>query len=134
MSAATIDLITRYYAAFNTGDMNTFISLLSDHVVHELNQGAKESGKHAFIRFMERMNRCYRERTTDLVVFANAAGTRAAAEYTVNGMYLTTDEGLPPAKGQTYTLPGGAFFTVANGKIERVTNYYNLRDWLAQVK
>lgn len=134
MSTATIDLITRYYAAFNAGDMNAFMAMLSDTVVHELNQGDKEVGKQAFTRFMERMNRCYRERITEVVVFANADGTRAAAEYTVNGMYLATDEGLPAARGQTYVLPGGAFFTVEHGRIQRVTNYYNLRDWFAQVK
>ena len=30
-------------------------------------------------------------------------------------------------------LPGGAFFDVRDGKIARVTNYYNLDDWIAQV-
>ena len=52
---------------------------------------------------------------------------------TVLGEYLKTDEGLPPAKGQTYRLPGGAFFEIRGGKIARVTNYYNLQDWLRQV-
>jgi len=30
-------------------------------------------------------------------------------------------------------LPGGAFFTLHEGRIARVSNYYNLEDWLAQV-
>jgi steroid delta-isomerase-like uncharacterized protein len=63
---------------------------------------------------------------------AGAPG-RAAAEYVVEGEYLVTDDGLPPAAGQRYTLPGGAFFTIAGGVITRVTNYYNLQDWLRQV-
>ena len=29
--------------------------------------------------------------------------------------------------------PGGAFFEIARGRITRVTNYYNLQDWLRQV-
>ena len=41
--------------------------------------------------------------------------------------------GLPPAHGQKYRLPAGAFFEVRNGKVARVTNYYNLQDWIAQV-
>jgi steroid delta-isomerase-like uncharacterized protein len=60
-------------------------------------------------------------------------GTRAAAEFVVHGEYLATDEGLPEATGQTYTLPAGAFFEVVGGRIARVSNYYNLPDWLAQV-
>ncbi len=29
---------------------------------------------------------------------------------------------------------GGAFFDIRDGKIARVTNYYNLQDWIAQVR
>ena len=130
---ATIDLIKRYYAAFNAGDMPTFESLLADDVAHEINQGARETGKAAFRAFMQRMNESYKERLTDIVVFANGDGTRAAAEFVVNGEYLRSDPGLPPAHGQKYVLPAGAFFEVRGGKVARITNYYNLQDWIAQV-
>jgi len=132
-NAIAVDLVTRYYAAFNAGDMNTFLALLSDDVVHDINQGAREPGKAAFTAFMARMNRHYREQLADLVVMANADGTRAAAEFTVLGEYLATDDGLPAANGQRYRLPAGAFFEIRDGKISRVTNYYNLQDWVAQV-
>jgi steroid delta-isomerase-like uncharacterized protein len=79
------------------------------------------------------MDRCYRERIRDLVVMVSTEGTRAAAEFVVDGTYLATDEGLPEAKGQTYSLPAGAFFEVVGGRIARVTNYYNMKDWLRQV-
>ena len=70
---------------------------------------------------------------------ATADGTRAAAEYVVHGEYLVADEGLPAARGQRYVLPGGAFFEIefgeaGAGRITRVTNYYNLQDWLRQVQ
>ena len=83
--------------------------------------------------FLARMARCYREQLRDIVVMANEAGDRAAAEYVVHGQYLADDEGLPPASGQAYVLPGGAFFDVRDGAITRITNYYNLEDWIAQV-
>ena len=51
----------------------------------------------------------------------------------MNGTYLKTDPGLPEARGQTYRLPAGAFFTIRDGRIARVTTYYNLADWMAQV-
>ena len=63
----------------------------------------------------------------------SADGRRAAAEYVVHGQYLAGDEGLPPARGQRYVLPGGAFFELRGGRIARVTNYYNLGDWISQV-
>ena len=43
------------------------------------------------------------------------------------------EPGLPEARGQTYILPAGAFFDLKDGKISRVTTFYNLRDWIAQV-
>lgn len=130
----TAALIRRYYDAFNAGDMKTMLGCLSDDVQHGINESGNDSGREAFARFMERMNRCYREHLTNVVVFTTNDPTRAAAEYVVNGTYLATDAGLPPARGQTYILPGGAFFSVKDGKITRVTNYYNLQDWLRQVK
>ena len=75
----------------------------------------------------------HKEFLTDIVVFANAEGTRAAAEFVVNGVYLKSDPGLPPAHGQKYRLPAGAFFDIHDGKVARITNYYNLQDWIAQV-
>ena len=106
---------------------------LTDDVAHDINQGGRESGIAAFRAFIDRMNASYREQIVDIVISVSQDGARAAAEYVVLGTYLKTDEGLPEARGQTYRLPGGAFFAVRDGKVARVTNYYNLQDWLRQV-
>ena len=82
---------------------------------------------------MDKMNRSYSEEIADIVINVNTDGSRAAVEFLVLGKYLKTDEGLPEANGQTYTLPAGAFFDIRDGKVARVTNYYNLNDWLKQV-
>ncbi|WP_243040825.1 ketosteroid isomerase-related protein [Dyella sedimenti] len=132
MSAST-DLIARYYDAFNRADWEAMLACLADDVAHDINQGHRETGRDTFRRFLERMNRCYREQLRDIVVMAGADDTRAAAEYVVHGEYLADDEGLPPARGQRYVLPGGAFFDIRGGRIARVSNYYNLQDWIAQV-
>jgi len=132
--------VLAYYAAFNRGDWDGMLALLSEDVVHDLNQGPRETGREAFAAFLQRMHRCYREQLRDIVVMATADGARVAAEYVVHGEYLVADDGLPPAHGQRYVLPGGAFFDIAfddaggNGRIQRVTNYYNLEDWLRQVR
>lgn len=128
------DLIERYYAAFNAQDMETFVSLLTDDVIHDINQGGREVGRAAFVAFMQRMNASYREQIVDITVMVSGDGQRAAAEFTVLGEYLKTDEGLPPATGQKYRLPAGAFFELRDGRVARISNYYNLNDWLAQVQ
>ncbi|MBN8885424.1 MAG: nuclear transport factor 2 family protein [Rudaea sp.] len=133
MSNATVDLIRRYYAAFNAGDWDGMLGCLSEDVVHDINQGKHETGKPAFRAFLAHMERCYREQLRDIVVMAAENGDRGSAEFVVHGEYLATDEGLPPANGQKYVLPAGAFFDIRDGRITRVTNYYNLPNWTAQV-
>jgi len=128
-----IALVRAYYDAFNRGDWAGMLAHLSADVAHDLNQGVRENGKDAFAAFLQRMEASYREQLRDVVVMASTDGTRAAAEYAVHGEYHHTDEGLPPATGQRYVLPGGAFFDIRDGAIARVSNYYNLRDWIAQV-
>ena len=126
-------LIEAYYGAFNRGDMDAVLALLTDDVRHGINQGGTEVGKEAFARFMDKMNAHYKEQLTDIVVMVSADGSRAAAEFVVHGEYLSTDEGLPAANGQKYVLPAGAFFEIKDGKVDRISNYYNLEDWIAQV-
>ena len=132
-AAAAETLVRRYYDAFNAGDAEGMLALLSEGVRHDVNQGGVRLGKAAFRAFAEHMARCYSEILEDVVVMAAPDGRRAAAEFTVRGAYLATDEGLPEARGQTYRLPAGAFFEIHDGAIARVTTYYNLRDWIAQV-
>jgi steroid delta-isomerase-like uncharacterized protein len=133
MRADTERLIRAYYAAFNAKDDAGFLALLADDVVHDINQGGREHGKRAFAAFLTRMNLCYDEEVVDLAVMSNDDGSRAAAEFTVLGKYIAGDEGLPPARGQTYRLPAGAFFEIEDGKVARISNFYNLQEWLRQV-
>ncbi len=126
-------LIAAYYSAFNAGRTDEMLSYLHDAVEHHVNEGEIRRGKEKFAEFNAHMTKSYREALTDMVIFANGAGDRAAAEFVVNGTYLVTDEGLPEARGQTYVLPAGAFFAIRDGKIARVTTYYNLADWMRQV-
>lgn len=127
------ELVLAYYAAFNRGDWTAMLDCLDDQVVHDLNQGPRETGRAQFAAFLQRMAASYREQLDDIVVMSSPDGRRAAAEYVVRGEYLADDAGLPKARGQKYELPGGAFFEVRNGKLARVSNYYNLQEWLAQV-
>jgi steroid delta-isomerase-like uncharacterized protein len=109
------------------------LACLAEDVVHDVNQGARRTGKTAFRAFSAHMERCYAEQLESIVVMATADGAGAAAEFDVLGTYIETDDGLPPATGQTYRLPAGAFFEVTDGLIARVTTYYNLAAWLKQI-
>ncbi|SDF28623.1 conserved hypothetical protein, steroid delta-isomerase-related [Salipiger thiooxidans] len=128
------DTIRSYFNAFNAKDTEAMLACLDAEVAHHVNEGQVRSGKIKFAEFCAHMTHCYDENLTDMVIFEAEGGTRAAAEYIVNGTYLATDAGLPEAHGQTYRLPAGSFFTLKNGKITRVVTYYNLADWIRQVR
>ena len=127
------DVLERYYEAFNKSDDAAMLDLLTDDVVHEPSQGEVREGKAAFSDFLVHMNRCYKEEVINPVFLLSADGQRGAAEFHLVGRYLQTDGDLPPAYGQHYELRVGAFFEFRGQKISRVSNHYNLADWLHQV-
>jgi steroid delta-isomerase-like uncharacterized protein len=126
-------LIARYYAAFNAGDAAGMLDCVAEDIEHRVNEGGVRRGRARFAEFCSHMGVSYREELKDMVIFADATGTRGAAEFVVHGEYLQTDPGLPEARGQRYVLPAGGFFDIRDGKIARVTTFYNLNDWIAQV-
>lgn len=134
MSLTTKTLIEFYYAAFNQQDIKSMLNLLHDDVEHDINQGKKEMGKEKFSEFLYQMKEYYKEKISDLHIMVSEDGKHASAEFITSGEYLVTAEGLPEARGQKYQLRCGTFFAIADGKISRVTVYYNLNDWLKQVE
>lgn len=126
-------VLEQYYQFFNAGNYEGMLSLLADDVVHEPSQGAPRKGKQTFREFLQHMENCYKEQVIDPVIMTNPDGTRAAAEFMLNGTYLQTDGDLPAARGQQYRLRVGTFFEISGGHITRVSNHYNLQDWTNQI-
>jgi steroid delta-isomerase-like uncharacterized protein len=129
----SVDIVRRYYDAFNRGDWEGMIALLDPEVRHDANQGGSYTGLDHYREFLKHMEECYEEQLTDMVLLSDSGGERVAAEFVVNGIYKKTDGDLPPASGQRYVLPAGAFLEVKNGRICRVTTYYNLPLWISMI-
>jgi steroid delta-isomerase-like uncharacterized protein len=130
-----VERLRAYYAAFNAKSWDDMLACVHDEVLHYPNQGTLREGKAAFKEFVLQSGRAYDEHLSDIAIFiCQGNDRRLGAEYLVNGTYLVADPGFPAAHGQKYTLPGGAFFELRDGLIGRITNYYNLEDWLAQVR
>ena len=126
-------LVLRFCAAYNRADWAGMVDCLAEDVIHEINQGERETGKAAFRAYMEQHARSYREELRDVVVMSVDDGTRAAAEFSVHGVYQSAAPGLPAAQGQRYVLTAGVFFAISQGKIARFTPYYNQHDRMAQI-
>ncbi len=130
---SALEVVKNYYQAFNSRDWSAMISFVDDNIRHEPNQGTPRIGKALFTDFMKHMDDSYSEELKDIVLFSSETEGRIAAEFVVHGTYKNSEEGLPEAKGQNYVLPASAFLEVVNGKITRVTTYYNLELWIQLV-
>jgi steroid delta-isomerase-like uncharacterized protein len=128
-----LDTVKKYYAAFNQQDWEGMLALVHPDVRHEPNQGEPRLGKDKFREFLKGMDEAYQELLTEMVFFTEPSDKRIAVEFTVNGIYKKGEEGFPPAHGQSYELPAAAFLEVQDGKITRVTTYYNLPLWVKRV-
>lgn len=125
-----LETVQQYYSYFNTKNWEGMLSLLNAEIRHEPNQGDTRIGIDLFTEFLQKMDDSYEENLTDMVFFSEPSGSRVAVEFVVNGIYKKGEEGLPEAKNQTYVLPAAAFLEVNEGKITRVTTYYNLPLWI----
>ncbi|MCF0071387.1 nuclear transport factor 2 family protein [Dyadobacter sp. CY261] len=128
-----LETVQQYYEAFNAKNWEGMLALLHPEVRHEANQGEVRLGLEKFTAFLQKMDETYEETLTDMVFFSEPEDKRVAVEFIVNGIYKQTEEGLPEAHGQSYVLPAGAFLEVTEGKISRVTTYYNLPLWIELV-
>jgi steroid delta-isomerase-like uncharacterized protein len=128
-----LDTVKQYYTCFNNKNWKGMLDLLHEEIRHEPNQGDPRIGIEKFTEFLQMMDTSYEETLTNMVFFNEPGNTRIAVEFTVNGIYKKGEEGLPEAHGQTYVLPAAAFLEVKEGKISRVTTYYNLPLWISLV-
>jgi steroid delta-isomerase-like uncharacterized protein len=129
-----LEIAKTYYGYFNNKNWAGMLSLLHPEIRHEANQGDVRIGIDKFEAFLQHMDDCYDENLTEMVFFTEPNNARVAVEFVVNGIYKKTDaEDLPPAKNQKYVLPAAAFLAFTDGKISRITTYYNLPLWIELV-
>lgn len=131
----TIKLIKTYFDALNRKDMDRYFSIMDANVIHDINQGESEQGLEKFKIFMEKSNASFDEKLNNIVIMVSDDGKYGAATWMDHGVYVKDYPGFEvKAKKQNYTLSGGHFFEIRNGKLYRVTTYYNATDFMKQIK
>lgn len=126
-------LVKSYYQAILNQDLEQFMSLLSENVVHAINQGATEIGKSKFKLFMQEQFSHGDVEIENLQILSSEDAQTAMVHYICKGRYLKDIPGFPPAKDQAWSLPVMTYFEVKNNFLSHVAVYYNLQDWIRQV-
>jgi steroid delta-isomerase-like uncharacterized protein len=128
-----VDIVKKYYAAYNAGDAQAEAALMSESVLHESNQGKSTVGRKHYLEFSQSGKDSYKEKCTNIEYFTGANPENVLAESTVVGHYVKSVDGYPKAKNQRYQLRVVESFEVKNGQITRLSTFYNEQDWIRQI-
>lgn len=126
----SIEIVKSYYDAFNRKDVDAILSICHDDVINDRNQADSQTGKENLKNFLETAWQHFDEKVFNVDLMANHDQSNVAAEYLVKGTYYKTKQGLFPANNQYYEILCSSLFKVKNGKISRITRYYNVKQWL----
>ncbi len=123
-------VVSKYYEAFNRKDIDAILALCSDDVANDPNQGDTQIGKDKLKIFLETAWAHFDEKVSNIMLMANKDESKVASEYLVHGTYYKTKPGLFESTNQKYEILPTTVFTIKNGKITRMTRYYNTKAWL----
>lgn len=131
----TINLIKTYFESYNARQANTYFGTISSNVVNETNQGNAIVGLETFKVFMHAFMTSFDSRMSQIVLLVSDDGRYASASWVNTGTYVKSDPAITaiPAKNQKYTVHGANFFEVSDGKIARITTYYNAEEFAKQL-
>ena len=127
-------LIRKFFAHLNAQEWAEASLLVSDQILHDLNQGPRVIGREPFLKYLVETARYYRESISQLYILASEDGSRGSAEFYVHGEYLKTHGMLPKAYGQRYEGFHGAFFEIEDQQVSRFSHYFNYQSFLEQLE
>jgi steroid delta-isomerase-like uncharacterized protein len=127
------DLLQQWAAGWsNLADPSALLALVTDDVVYEdVAAGDVDEGTAAFKQLLTDAHAAMPDFTITLDS-GLVSGDLAAAEYVISG---TQSGDLPylAATGKTFSLRAASIFTLAGGKIQRESRYYNMLSFLSQL-
>jgi steroid delta-isomerase-like uncharacterized protein len=131
--AALTPVLEAWLTAFNAGDAERLLALLTDDAVWEepaiglAAHGPEQIRTHLAALFTATPDIAY-EVTGGVVT-----DEYAVVEWVVTGTYQRDFLGLPPAAGQPFTFRGVSVFELTNGHVRRYTEYWDAYTFLVQL-
>lgn len=122
-----------YYTAYNAEDVEGQIKLMTDDVVYHSNSDKIRTGAKAYRKYTIGLFKEIDEKCIDIKYFVDETQGVVTAQSRAEGKYVTSSDGLPKAKGQKYNIPVVEVFEIKNGKISKLTTYYNEDLWKTQI-
>ncbi len=132
MAGEARDIIKRSLDAFNSNDMEGWLSAYTDDIVYEdVAMGKTSHGKGELRTFTAGTHAM----SPDVKIEGKSlfgSGDWAAAEWVMSGTHTGKTPELPPT-GKKFSLLGSSIMQIRDGKISRQTDYWNMTSFLQQV-
>ena len=120
-------------AAWNSQDMDKLVTFYTDDCIKEdLAVGVATRGKKELKALTSGAFAAMPDLKTELKSSFNS-GDWAATEWIMSGTYSNNFPGIPPATGKSFSVRGATIMELRNGKIHRVSDYWNFASFLQQV-
>lgn len=127
-------IIENLYNYFNSSDLESLFSLVSENVSQEINNNGVKLGKEEIIKYQKYSREHYKEQVSNLVYMISDDGRYVSVRFVVNGEYLKTDESKIPATGQTYALDIFNYFEIRNNQIVDAKCFYDEASFIKQLR
>lgn len=118
-------VVESYYKTYNDRDIKGQTALMTDNITYISNSGKLRQGKEAYQKYTEGLFKEINEKAVDMTYYVDPIKSVVVATGNAIGTYEESSAGLPPAKGQKYTLPFVEIFEIQDEKIKKFTTFYN---------
>lgn len=126
-------LIRAFLAAYDDRNLDVIVEGFDEDGELDISGSARVIGRREIRFAMAERFKLFEESVGDIVILNDGNGMRGAAEFTLRGKYRSDADGLPAAKGQSYSLGAGLFCEVEDGRFTRISLRYNPMELHRQV-
>jgi len=133
MSAEIDKMMGDYLAAMNAHDLDKMLTFFTDDAVYDCTPRDKVSrGKEEIKDGFSSTFTSFPDLKIEVKSAFNASD-QGVSEWVMSGTFAKSDIPGMPATGKKFSVRGATVNAFKGGKISRVTNYWNLAEFLQQV-
>jgi steroid delta-isomerase-like uncharacterized protein len=127
------ELLKEENAAWNSHDVDKIATFYTDDCIKEdVAVGVNAHGKEAMNAVNAGAFAAVPDMKIDLRLIISS-GDAAATEWTMSGTYSGNRPGVPPATGRPFSVRGATIMQLRDGRISRVSDYWDSALFLQQV-
>lgn len=120
-------------AAWNSHDADRIATFYTEDCIKEdVAVGASTRGKEEMKGLLHRVFAAFPDLNVKLTSCFHS-DEWAASEWIMNGTYTNQFLGIPPPTGRSFSVRGSTIMKLQNGKISRVSDYWNFLSFLQQL-